>query len=96
MNKTRMKKNACSHVRLRPVAKRFYGADGPQHHGAHRASRWRRRIAIVFHREGTGQAHCGLAGFAVGGHLEQLRGRGEGSTGSFDGHIKKDPASPIG
>jgi hypothetical protein len=30
MNKSRMKKNAWSHVRLRPVAKRFYGADGPQ------------------------------------------------------------------
>jgi hypothetical protein len=30
MNKSRMKKNAWSHVRLRPVAERFYGADGPQ------------------------------------------------------------------
>lgn len=30
MNKSRMQKNAWSHVRLRPVAKRFYGADGPQ------------------------------------------------------------------
>jgi hypothetical protein len=30
MNKSRMKKNAWSHVRLMPVAKRFYGADGPQ------------------------------------------------------------------
>jgi hypothetical protein len=30
MNKSRMKKNAWSHVRMRPVAKRFYGADGPQ------------------------------------------------------------------
>ena len=29
MNKSRMKKNAWSHVRLRPIAKRFYGADGP-------------------------------------------------------------------
>ncbi len=28
MNKSRMKKNAWSHVRLRPVAKRFYGSDG--------------------------------------------------------------------
>jgi hypothetical protein len=30
MNKSRMKKNAWSHVRLRPIAKRFYGAVGPQ------------------------------------------------------------------
>jgi hypothetical protein len=30
MNKSRMKKNAWSHVGIRPVAKRFYGADGPQ------------------------------------------------------------------
>src|ERR1700690_1282092 len=30
MNKSRMKKNAWSHVPLRPVAKRFYGADGPR------------------------------------------------------------------
>ena len=30
MNKTKMKKNEWSHVRLRPVAKRFWGADGPQ------------------------------------------------------------------
>ena len=30
MNKSRMKKNALSHVQLRPVAKRFYGAEGPQ------------------------------------------------------------------
>jgi hypothetical protein len=30
MNKSRMKKNAWSHVQLRPVAKRFYGAEGPQ------------------------------------------------------------------
>ena len=30
MNKSQMKKNAWSHVRLRPVAKRFNGADGPQ------------------------------------------------------------------
>lgn len=30
MNKSRMKKNAWSQVRLRPVAKRFLGADGPQ------------------------------------------------------------------
>lgn len=30
MNKSRMKKNAWSHVRLRPVAKRFYGAGGSQ------------------------------------------------------------------
>jgi hypothetical protein len=29
MNKSRMKTNAWSHVRIRPVAKRFYGADGP-------------------------------------------------------------------
>jgi hypothetical protein len=30
MNKSRMKKNAWSHVRFRPVAKRFYGAEGLQ------------------------------------------------------------------
>ncbi len=30
MNTTKMKKNEWSHVRLRPVAKRFWGADGPQ------------------------------------------------------------------
>jgi hypothetical protein len=30
MNKAKMKKNEWSHVRLRPVARRFWGADGPQ------------------------------------------------------------------
>ena len=30
MNKSRMKKNAWSQVRIRPVAKRFWGPDGPQ------------------------------------------------------------------
>lgn len=30
MNKSRMKKNAWSHVGLRPVANRFHGAGGPQ------------------------------------------------------------------
>ncbi len=30
MNKSRLKKNAWTHVRLRPVARRFWGADGPQ------------------------------------------------------------------
>jgi hypothetical protein len=29
MNKGRVKKKAWGHVRLRPVAKRFYGAEGP-------------------------------------------------------------------
>jgi hypothetical protein len=30
MNKTALKKNTGTHVRLRPIPKRFFGADGPQ------------------------------------------------------------------
>jgi len=30
MNKDALKKNSWSHVRIRPIAKRFWGADGPQ------------------------------------------------------------------